>query len=67
MLDDDKDSSNDNGRLVFPEDVSLPDNAVYLHDPNNPDAYGNPKSQISNVYNQVWEARGADAPTNPGH
>lgn len=32
MLDDDKDSSNDNGRLVFPEDVSLPDNAVYLHE-----------------------------------
>ena len=63
QLDDDDNSENENGYLVFPEGVTVPDDAVYVA---NPDVYGDPHSQISNMYNQIWEAKGADAHENAG-
>lgn len=65
-LDDDDDSDNDNGYLVFPKEVPVQEDAVNLNDPDDPTACGNPYSQISNVYNQVWEARGHNAATDFG-
>lgn len=69
-LDDDADENNDNGLLVFPEDVDLPTDAVRAYDPEGEDeeepALLNPKSQISGPYNQIWEARSAGAESNPG-
>lgn len=60
-LDNDSDPENDNGYLAFPEDVSLPDDAVVKPDPDDPEKTItiNKKSQISNSYNQVWELFGA--------
>ena len=66
QLDDDKDRNNDNNCLVFPENVNVPDDAIYRFDKEESERYGNPHSQISNMYNQVWEAKGADAPENAG-
>ena len=69
QLDDDEDPYNDNGLLVFPEDAELPDDAVAEWDiwglGDGEDSL-NPKSKISNVYNQIWEAKGADAEENAG-
>ena len=45
--------------LVFPDDVVVPDDAIYLMDE---EEYAeDPRSEISNVYNQIWEAKGLDA------
>ena len=58
-----------NSNLVFPDGVSLPDDAVVEYDSAKRqyvDEPSDPKSQISNVYNQIWEAKGADAAENPG-
>ena len=44
--------------LLFPDDVNVPEDAVYLIDE---EKYADPKSDISNVYNQIWEAKGLDA------
>ena len=55
--------------LVFPDDVSVPDDAVAVLDSPRPADSGihlDPKGEISNVYNQIWEAKGADAPENAG-
>ena len=49
--------------LVFPEEgVNLPEDAVVDEDGQQVD----PKSRISNCYNQIWEAKGTDAGENPG-
>lgn len=59
----------DNRKLVFPDGVSLPDDAVVEYDSvkrQYVDEPSDPKSQVSNVYNQIWEAKGADAEENPG-
>ncbi len=54
--------------LVFPDDVYVPKDAQCLMDkehpldPDDPESYSDdPRSGISNTYNQIWEARGADA------
>lgn len=49
--------------LAFPDNVNLPKDAVANDDGQSVD----PTSQISNIYNQIWEARGADAKENAGH
>ena len=51
--------------LVFPENVNVPEDAVYLMDKEEYDA--DPTSKISNVYNQIWEAKGADAKDENGN
>ena len=59
----------DADNLVFPEGVSLPDDAVVEYDSAKREYAETPsdsKSQVSNVYNQIWEAKGADAEENPG-
>ena len=59
----------DKSSLVFPDGVSLPDDAVVEYDSARRqyvDEPSDPKSQVSNVYNQIWEAKGADAAENPG-
>lgn len=59
----------DKSSLVFPDGVSLPDDAVVEYDSAKRqyvDEPSDPKSQVSNVYNQIWEAKGADAAENPG-
>lgn len=56
-------------KLVFPEGVNVPKDAISLGtdtkplDPDDPTTYSEEEktSQISNTYNQIWEARGADA------
>ena len=53
QLDDDENRNNDNGYLVFPEGVTVPDDAINLFDRDHPDTYGNPHSQISNEYNPI--------------
>ena len=59
----------DADRLVFPDGVSLPADAVVAYD-NDKKEYAkepsDPRSQVSNVYNQIWEAKGEDAPEDPG-
>ena len=56
--------------LVFPDDVYVPADAVaVMDDPSYPSEYyydDDPTSAISNVYNQIWEAKGIDAAENPG-
>ena len=55
----------DQSMLVFPEGVNLPDDAVVEYDSDSRryvDTPSDPKSQVSNVYNQIWEAKGIDAP-----
>ena len=55
--------------LVFPEDNNVPDDAVAGYDPQmmeTTDEVLDKYSQISNVYNQVWEAKGLDAAEDPG-
>ena len=50
----------DKSKLVFPDGISLPNDAVVEYDPDNRkyvDVPSDPRSQISNVYNQVWEAK----------
>ena len=67
QLDNDNDPGNENGYLTFPEGSNLPGDAVVPYDFNNRtygDEQSDPESQISNVYNQIWEARGADAKIN---
>ena len=54
----------DSSNLVFPDGVNLPNDAVIEYDSDNLEYVENPsepKSQVSNVYNQIWEAKGADA------
>ena len=54
----------DSSNLVFPDGVALPDDAVVEYDLTNReyvDDPSDPRSQISNVYNQIWEAKGIDA------
>ncbi len=53
----------DSKYLVFPDGAALPNDAVVDYNRDNPEASTqlNPKSQISNVYNQIWEAKGIDA------
>ena len=54
----------DKSNLVFPDGIALPDDAVIEYDPDNMeyvDEPSDPRSQISNVYNQIWEAKGIDA------
>lgn len=49
--------------LEFPDDVNVPADAVEEQDPDDEDKWivsDDNKSRISNVYNQIWEARGAD-------
>ena len=52
--------------LEYPEDVYVPKDAVEEQDPDDEDkwivAEDENKNQISNVYNQIWEAKGADDP-----
>lgn len=51
--------------LEFPYGVSVPADAVEEQDPENEEEWivsDDNKSRISNVYNQIWEARGADDP-----
>ena len=55
--------------LVFPDGVALPEDAVVEYDSAKREYAETPsdsKSQVSNVYNQIWEAKGADAAENPG-
>ena len=53
--------------LVFPGGVTVPEDAVYSNsNPDNPEELADNKSAISNVYNQIWEAKGADAAENAG-
>ena len=55
--------------LVFPDDVPVPADAVSLKTPSDkadPGKYAEPDSAISNVYNQIWEVKGADAGENSG-
>ena len=56
------------GFLSFTDGVDVPTDAVVVRNPNDPEhpARLDAKSQISNVYNQIWEAKGADAPENAG-
>ena len=59
----------DKEKLVFPEGVDLPDDAVVPYDTAKrqyEDEPSDPRSQVSNVYNQIWEAKGIDAPENAG-
>ena len=59
----------DADKLVFPAEVSLPQDAVIPYDSDNrkyTDESADPKSQVSNVYNQIWEAKGIDATENAG-
>ena len=59
----------DSSNLVFPDGVDLPEDAVVEYDQDNRkyvDTPSDPKSQVSNVYNQIWEARGIDANENAG-
>ena len=59
----------DNSNLVFPDGVSLPDDAVVEYDSvkrQYVDEPSDPRSQVSNVYNQIWEAKGANAAENAG-
>ena len=66
-FDDDKNTENENGYLIFPDDVNVPDDAVLSTDPDTKDpVVHNRKGSISNIYNQIWEARGADSPENAG-
>jgi len=54
----------DSSKLVFPDGVTLPNDAVVEYDSKNHEYVENPydpKSQVSNVYNQIWEAKGIDA------
>ena len=45
--------------LIFPDGVNVPEDAVYLLDE---EEYADDQtSKISNVYNQIWEAKGLDA------
>ena len=55
--------------LVFPEGNNVPDDAVAEYDFQTMETTGkvlDKYSQISNVYNQVWEARRLDAAEDPG-
>lgn len=55
--------------LVFPEDNNVPDDAVAGYDPQmmeTTDEVLDKYSQVSNVYNQIWEAKGLDAVKDPG-
>ena len=55
--------------LVFPEGNNVPDDAVAEYDLQTgevSDKTLDKYSQVSNVYNQVWEARGLDAAEDPG-
>ena len=59
----------DNEMLVFPDEVTLPDDAVVAYDADKREYVetpSDPKSQVSNVYNQIWEAKGIDAAENAG-
>ncbi|MBR2547497.1 MAG: hypothetical protein IKF07_04825 [Eubacterium sp.] len=49
-------------------DVKVPDDAVVEYDQYEPERSEtlDPKSQVSNVYNQIWEAKGLDADTGAG-
>ena len=69
QMDNDENYENDNEYLVFPEGVDVPKDAVVVDDPNDPYAEvvsDNEKGRISGVYNQLWEAKGADAAENAG-
>ena len=51
-------------KLVFPNEVALPEDAVVEYDTAKREYAkepSDPKSQVSNVYNQIWEAKGIDA------
>lgn len=59
----------DKDYLVFPEGNNVPDDAVAGYDPQimeTTDEVLDKYSQVSNIYNQVWEAKGLDAVENPG-
>ena len=59
----------DKDYLVFPEGNNVPDDAVAGYDPQmmeTTDEVLDKYSQVSNVYNQVWEAKGLDAAVDPG-
>ena len=54
----------DPGKLVFPDGVPLAVDAVREYDPQTreyAEETSDPRSQVSNIYNQIWEAKGADA------
>ena len=54
----------DSSNLVFPGGVNLPDDAVIEYDSDNLEYAqdpSDPRSQVSNIYNQIWEAKGIDA------
>ena len=52
--------------LVFPDDVNVPEDAVMELDEEAFPYQAEKTSQVSNVYNQIWEARGKDAKVNGG-
>ena len=54
--------------LVFPDGVNVPDDAVQKGNPlfDEEVVLGDPKSQISGPYNQIWEAKSMGAADNPG-
>ena len=59
----------DKNYLVFPDDNNVPEDAVEAYDPVTrltTDEILDKYSQISNVYNQIWEAKGMDAAENAG-
>ena len=64
QLDDNTVKDDENGFLVFPDGVNVPEDAVVTNDPYEPFEYipvQYYKSQISGVYNQIWEARSANS------
>ena len=59
----------DKDYLAFPEDNNVPDDAVAGYDQDmmeTTDEVLDKYSQVSNVYNQIWEAKGLDAAENAG-
>ena len=59
----------ENSYLTFPDGVDLPADAVVEYDSKTgeySDQPSDPRSQVSNVYNQIWEAKGIDADSNAG-
>ena len=67
-LDDDDNVENDNGFLVYPDGIEVPEDAAETGNPifDEEIVRHNPKSQISGPYNQIWEAKSTGAATNPG-
>ena len=67
-LDDDDNDENDNGFLVFPDGIEVPEDAAETGNPlfDEEIVRHNPKSQISGPYNQIWEAKSTGAAKNFG-